>query len=219
MKKLIIFGVTEVAKLLHYYIQRDKSFEVVAFTLDSSYRQSDSFNNIPLVDFEEIEKVYSINDHEIFVAIGPSSMNKLRAKKLEEARAKGYKIATYISPNAICHSTVGENCLLADGVIINPFSKIGDNNFFWERAIVAHDSNVGNNCYFSPNSVISSYCHIGDNSFIGTGAVLKATVKIAEKSLVGASCYISKDTEVSGVYGVRSSEFFGSISEKVNISM
>lgn len=219
MKKLIIFGVTEVAKLLHFYIERDKAFNVVAFTLDSSYRKLDTFNDLPLVDFEGIEDKYSPEDHEVFVAIGPSSMNKLRATKLEEVRSKGYNIATYISSNAICHSDVGENCLLADGVIVNPFSKVGDNNFFWERAMVAHDSEIGDNCYFSPNSVVSSYCKVGNNSFIGTAAVLKATVKVAEKSLVGASCYISKDTEVSGVYGVRSSEFFGCISEKVNISM
>ena len=59
-------------------------------------------------------------------------MNNIREKKFFEAKAKGYKLASYISKNAIVNSKLGENCLVADGVIINPFSKIGSNNFFWE---------------------------------------------------------------------------------------
>ncbi|MCG8601524.1 MAG: hypothetical protein MI807_15380, partial [Verrucomicrobiales bacterium] len=133
-------------------------------------------------------------------------------------REKGYSIASYISPNAVCHSDLGDNCLVADNVVINPFSEIGEDNFFWEFSLICNDLKIGDHCYFSPRSVISSYSVVGDNSVIGTGSIIKAHVKISKRTLVGAKCYITKDTQEKSVYGERNSEFLGCVSDKVNVS-
>ena len=219
MKKLVIFGNTVVAELAHYYFTRDGDYEVIAFTVDRSYVNNEQFNGIPLMAFEDLEEKYDKNSFELFLAIGPNKMNSIRERKFIEAKSKGYSFASYISKNAIVHSELGENCLVADGVIINPFSTIGSNNFFWEQALICNYAEIKDHCYFSPKITVSSYCMIENNAVIGTNSVVKARVKVAHKSLVGASSYISKNTKKDGVYGVRNSEFLGAISGKIDISI
>lgn len=219
MKKLVIFGNTVVAELAHFYFSRDQEYEVVAFTVDRAYINSNKFCGLPIIAFEEIEANYSANDFEMFMAIGPNKMNDIRKSKFAEAKDKGYKLASYISKFATVHSDLGENCLVADGAIINPFSKIGSNNFFWEQALISNNSTIKDNCYFSPKVNISSYSLIEDNAVVGTGSIIKARVTVGKKSLIGAGCYISKNTKENSVYGERNSEFLGCISEKINISL
>jgi len=218
MKKLVIFGDTVVAKLAHFFFTRDSDCEVVAFSVDRNYLKVPTCCDLPVLPFEEIEDYHPPGEVSFFVAMGPSNINKSRQEKFQAVKAKGYSLATYVSPNSVCHSPLGENCLVADNAVINPFSKIGDNNFFWEFALVCNDLEIGNHCYFSPGSVISSYTTISDNSVIGTGAIVKARVNVARETLVGARCYITRNTKENGVYGERSSEFLGCISEKVNLS-
>jgi sugar O-acyltransferase (sialic acid O-acetyltransferase NeuD family) len=219
MKKLIIFGNTIVAELAKFYFTRDAEYEVVAFTVDRSYINNEELNGLPIIPFEELEEKYDNKNHEIFLAIGPNKMNNVREKKFFDVKAKGYKFASYISKYAIVNSKLGENCLVADGVIINPFSKIGSNNFFWEQSLISSYTKIKDNCYFAPKVTISSYCLVEDNSVFGIASVIKAKVKISKKTLIGANSYISKNTKENGVYGVRNSDFLGAISSKINISL
>lgn len=219
MKKLIIFGNTVVAELAQFYFTRDSEYEVVAFTVNRIYMDKEEFNGLPIIPFEDLEEKYDNKSYEIFLAIGPNKMNDIREKKFYDIKAKGYKFANYISKNAIVNSKLGENCLVADGVIINPFSKIGSNNFFWEQTLISSYNNIKDNCYFAPKVTISSYCLVENNSVFGIASVIKAKVKISKKTLIGANSYISKNTKENDVYGVRNSEFLGAISSKVNISL
>lgn len=219
MKKLIIFGDTVVAKLAHFYFMRDSDFEVVAFTVDRDYLANPEFCGLPVVEFESLSEAFSPDEYSLFIAMGPTAMNQIRAGKVSEAKSKGYSLASYISPHAVCHSNIGDNCLVADNAVINPFSKIGDNNFFWEFSLICNDLEIGDHCYFSPRSVISSYSKIEDSCVVGTGSIIKAHANLARGTLVGARCYITRDTEGNSVFGERNSEFLGCVSEKVNISL
>ncbi len=218
MKKLVIFGNTIVAQLADYYFRRDGQYEVAAFTVNESYKKSDNHWERPLVAFENILENYPPEKYELFIAIGPSAMNLHREQKVAEAKTMGYTLATYISRHAICHSPIGPNSLVADGVIINPFAQIGENNFFWEQALITNESTIRDHCYFSPKSVVSSFCEIKNNCVVGTSSVIKARVTLAERTLIGASCYIANDTEFKGVYGRKSTELLGCISDKIDIS-
>jgi acetyltransferase-like isoleucine patch superfamily enzyme len=218
-KPLIIFGNSIIAKLALYYFNRDSGFNIVALTVDEKYINGAQYLGYPIFPFEKIQDIYSPKDFEIFIAIGPNEMNSIREKKLHESLKKGYQVASYISPYSICHSLPGVNSFIADGVIINPFVKLGNNNFFWENSLISNESIIDDNCYFAPRSVVSSYCHVKSNSIVGTNSVLKAHIIIEYKTLVGAQCYISKNTTQFSVYGEKNSEFLGSMSEKINISL
>ena len=173
---------------------------------------------LQVLDFEHIEETHPPSDYDMFVAIGPSRMNALREQKFAEAKAKGYRLASYVSPRAACASPVGENTFVADMVVIGPFVTIGHNNYFYDGAICSNDSTIGNHCYLSPRSYVGTHCEVRDNSILGPGSVLKSGVIVARQTLVGASAYIARNTEEKGVYGERSSELYGCISDKLDIS-
>ena len=217
MKKLIIFGNSSMAKISHYYFSRDADYEVVAFTVDALYNKG-PMCGLEVFDFERIEETYPPSGHDLFVAIGPSRMNALREKKYLEAKGKGYRLASYVSPRAVCASAIGENTFVADMAVINPFVTIGHNNYFYEGSICSNDSTIGNHCYFSPRSYVGTFCEVRDNSILGAGSVLKSGVVVAKQTLIGASAYVSANTEERGVYGEKSSPLYGCISDKLDIS-
>lgn len=206
------------AKMIYYYYNRDFPSTVVAFTVDKKYITDDHFQGLPVVPFEEVENRYPTSEYEIFVAIGPSKMNDNRVKKVVEAREKGYTLAKYISPFAICGSEVGENTFVGDMAIINPFVEIGENNMFWEHVFIGNDCVIGNNCFISPKTIVSTFSRVEDNVVLGSGSIVKTSVKVAKKSLVGAASFVSDDTKENGVYGEKSSPLYGCISDKINIS-
>lgn len=217
MKKLVIFGNGIMAKIAHFYFCRDSQYEVVAFTVDKIYNSIDKFCTLQVVNFEEVESIYPPEHYEMFIAIGPSKMNSIRELKFIEAKKKGYVLATYISPHAICDSKVGENTFVCDMAIINPFVIVGHNILIWEYVRLGNDCIVGDHCYFSPRASISTLAEIEDNVILGTGSVVKTGVKVAKKSLVGATCYISSNTKENGVYGEKCSPLYGCISDKIEI--
>lgn len=218
MKKLIIFGNSPMAKIGHFYFSRDSDHEVAGFTVDAPYNNKGPMCGLEVFDFEHIEETHPPLAYELFVAIGPSRMNALRETKYLEAKAKGYRLASYLSPRSVCESPIGENTFVADMVVISPFVTIGDDNYFYDGVICSSEATIGNHCYFAPRAYVGSSCDVRDNSILGAGSVLKSGVVVAKQTLVGASTYISVDTQEKGVYGEKSSELYGCISDKLDIS-
>jgi len=155
MKKLVIFGNSAMARMCHFYFSRDADYEVVAFTVDAQYNTQGPMGGIEVLDFERLVETYPPSSCDLFVAIGPSRMNALREEKFLAAKGLGYRLASYVSPRAVCASAVGENCLVADMAVISPFVTIGHDNYFYEGAICSNDTTIGNHCYFSPRRRLS----------------------------------------------------------------
>ncbi len=218
MKKLIIFGNSSMARISHFYFSRDSGYEAVGFTVDAQYNNKGPMCGLEVFDFERIEETHPPGAHDLFVAIGPSRMNALRETKYLEAKAKGYRLASYVSPRAVCASAIGENTFVADMAVICPFVTIGHDNYFYDGVICSSEATIGNHCYFAPRSYVGSLCEVRDNSILGAGSVLKSGVVVAKQTLVGASAYVSADTLEKGVYGEKSSELYGCISDKLDIS-
>lgn len=218
MKKIIIFGSGIMAKIAHFYFCRDSHYDIVSFCTDRSYRVTNEFCGLPVVNFEDVEKSYPPDLYDMFIAVGPSKMNSIRELKFNEARKKGYKLATYKSPYSICDSAVGENTFIGDMAIIHPFVEVGENNLIWEYALLGNNCKIASHGYFSPRSTVSTFATVEDNVLLGTGSIIKTGVTVARKSLIGASCYISANTKENGVYGEKSSILYGCIGDKLDIS-
>ena len=70
--------------------------------------------NLPVISFEEIEKQYSPNEYYFHAAITYGKINELRANICNQAKKKGYKLASYISSKAF----VWRNVKLGEHVFI-----------------------------------------------------------------------------------------------------
>lgn len=218
MRQILIFGAGEMARLLHFYFSREESTKVVAFTVDKEYISEESFCGLDVVDFDDALARFPPHKYEVFVAIGPSKMNSIRQEKVLEVKRRGYNLASYISPSAVCESPLGPNSLVADFAVVNPFVKLGENNFIFESAVVSNESVVGNNCYISPRATVGTFSRVGDNSFLGTASVVNTRVRLGKFSLIGATCYISSNTEEHSVFGEKQSPYLGNISKKIDVS-
>lgn len=196
-KPIIIFGTGEIAGLAAFYFSHDGGRSVAACTVDRSYRKSDQFKGKPLVDFEEVEKVYPPSEYDLFVGTGYARMNALRRNKCEQARAKGYRLASYISPRAIVFPDLvhGDNCLILEGNIIQPAVRIGNNVTIWGGSHIGHNSVVEDDVFIASHVVVSGDVTIGRGSFFGVNASLRDHIRIGVENLVGAGVVLMSDTQ------------------------
>ena len=202
MEKVIIFGNGKTAELAHYYFTNDSQYEVIAFTVDSKYLESEIFCGLPVYNFENIENIFPVEDVFLFVAIAHSQMNKVREKKIKVAKRKGYRLASYISTQATIFNNVklGEHCFILENNTIQPFVELGDNNILWSGNHVGHHSKIGHNNFITSHVVVSGNTIIGDNCFIGVNSTLRDRIEIANETLIGAGSYISRNTDENSVY-------------------
>lgn len=201
MKNLVIFGAKDLAQLAKFYFEFDQSYRVVAFAVDRAFRQGDQFEGLPLVDFESVEKQFSPQNHEMFLPMTQKKMGKLREAKFLEAKQKGYRLASYVSPKTSIYNTlVGENCFIFEDNTIQPFAKIGNNVVLWSGNHIGHHSVVGDHVFVTSHVVISGHVTIDPYCFLGVNATVRDAVHVAEGTLVGMGTIISKNTVPYGVY-------------------
>ena len=126
-KKLIIFGTGQEAEVAYFYFTRDSDYDVAGFCVDKKYKESDSFCSLPVYEFENIERTHSPDSTDMFISIGFSRLNRNRRAKYDEAKAKGYRLATYISSRAamLNDGAVGDNCFILEDNTVQPFPGSG----------------------------------------------------------------------------------------------
>jgi len=202
MAKIVIFGIGDAASLAHYYFSHDASHEVAAFTVDAKYANTPRFLELPVVEFDKVSKLYPPSEYEMFVAVGYSHMNQVRAAKFFQAKDMGYNLATYISSRCtfLSEIAVGQNCFILENTIIQPFVHIGNNVTLWSGSHIGHHSVIEDHCFLAPRTAIAGRVHIGQYSFIGINATVRNGVTIGSSSLLGAGSIIMENTASNSVY-------------------
>jgi sugar O-acyltransferase (sialic acid O-acetyltransferase NeuD family) len=201
-EKIVLFGNTNYAQLLSYCFTHDSPYEVVAFTVDRKYMNQNECYGLPNVPFEDIEDIYPPDKFKMFIALGYSSINKLRTQKYIEAKQKGYSLVSYINSSASIWENlkIGDNCAIFESEIIHPFVTIGNNVTLHSGGLVAHHSKIGDHCFISAkvvicgNVTVEPYCYLGANSSIRDG------ITIAREGIIGMSAVVVKNTSERGVY-------------------
>jgi sugar O-acyltransferase (sialic acid O-acetyltransferase NeuD family) len=204
MKKLVIYGVSRASAQSYYDFTTDSHYELGAFTLEKSAIKEPTFFGLPVVPFEEVETIYPPSEYMMFVAVYFKRVNQTRMQKFEQAKAKGYELANFISSKAIVWPglKVSENVMIAEGAIVKPYTQIGMNTFILTGAVVSHDCVVGNHCYLAVRSVMLASAQVGDCSVIGGNATILNGVKVAKSNIISAGAVINSDTKDFEVYTV-----------------
>lgn len=204
MEKVVIFGAAAAAVRSYFYLTHDSPYQVVGFTVDQSYIQEERLCGLPVVPFEQVESIYPPGETKMFVSILASRVNKTRAEKYQQAKAKGYELIRYISSKAIAWPgmTVGENCFIGEGTICTPFPfpRIGNDVIIMAGVMIGHDVVIKDHCFIASRAVIlgavtvEPYCVLGANSTILDG------VTVARECVIGAGAVIHENTREKGVY-------------------
>jgi sugar O-acyltransferase (sialic acid O-acetyltransferase NeuD family) len=202
MKNLVIFGIGQIAEVIHYYFTQEGGRKIVAFSVDAAYRSADTLFGLPVVPFEELEANYPPDSHELFVAMSFRQVNKARESKVREAETKGYALASHISPRAMVWSRfrVNPNTIIMENNVIQPFVTIGKNVILWSGNHVGHHTSIADHCFIASHAVISGSVHIGEGTFVGVNATIRDNVRIGARNVLGAGTLILADTPDNAVF-------------------
>jgi len=219
MSKIIIFGTGSAARLAHYYFQQDSQHEVVAFTIDAHYIKDTTFQGLPIIPFEKVSEAYPPSEFKMFVAVGYSKMNSVRATKYHAAKELGYTLVSYISRKCtnLSDNLPGDNCFILENNTIQPFVKIGNNVTLWSGNHIGHDSVIKDHCFLTSHVVVSGNVTVEPFCFLGVNSTVVNAIHIAARTLIGAGAIISKDTEEDAVYVPKRAEIFHKKSSEINL--
>lgn len=202
MAKIVVFGTGQWAELAHFYLTHDSPHEVVGFSLDRDYIDSDSYKGLPVVPFDEVEKHFPPDQFKMFIPISFKRMNHARAEKYQNARDRGYELISYVSSKATTFPgfECGDNCFIFEDNTIQPFVKIGNNVIIWSGNHIGHHSVIKDHVMITSHVVISGCCTIEPYCFFGVNATVRDETIIARETLVGMAVTILKDTKEFEVY-------------------
>lgn len=210
-KNLLIFGTGDLARIAYEYFTKDSEYVVNGFVVDAEYIESEEFCGLPLIPFENIENFYPKHPEQchVYVAIVYGNLNRDRQKKCEEIKAKGYKLASYISPHAFVSSTatIGEHCFIFENNVIQSNVTIGNNVILWSSNHVGHDTQIEDHNFISSHVVISGHCRIGSNCFVGVNSTL------ANNTVLGEGSWVSHGSILSG--NIPANSFVKSVQSEV----
>jgi len=201
-KKLNIFGVGEFAELAHFYFSREGRYEVVAFVLDQEFLKQASFLGLPVLPFDEIQRVHSPEETEFFVALGYSKVNLTRKAKFEEIRSKGYRCASFIHPQTtyLSMERIGENTFIFEDNTIQPFVRIGNNVVIWSGNHLGHHCSIQDHVFITSHVVVSGGTVVGEQCFLGVNSTLRDHITVGERCVLGAGTLLLSDAAPDGVY-------------------
>lgn len=210
MTRIVIFGAGKIAEVVHGLLSEDPGYSVAGFTCDREFMTGTEKRGLPVVAFEEVETRFPPAAFAMIVAIGYHDINAIRADRCRQAREKGYRLASWISPRAHVPKScvVGTNCVVMDGASIQPEARLGEDVFIWSGAVVGHHATIGDHCWLASNCTVSSTAVVEPFCFVGVNAAIGHAITIGARSIIGAAAVITRSTAPDGVYIARDTERF-----------
>ena len=199
--KVVVFGTNDLAELAHYYLTNDSEYEVVAFTVNKDYLKEITFKELPVVPFEELEKIYPPSEYLFFAPMTGVKMNNLRKKIYLEGKSKGYEYISYVSSKATSfNNEIGENCFILENNTLQPFTKIGNNVVLWSGNHIGHHGIIEDHVFFTSHVVLSGHCHVKERAWFGVNSTIRDGLTIGEGCLIGMGSLVTKSTDDDGLY-------------------
>ena len=200
--KIIIFGTEKFASFAWFALSHDSPHEVVGFTVDGAYLVNNNLHGLPVVAFEQVERYFPPESIAMIAPLGARNLNKLRAEKHRSGKAKGYRFISYVSSKALTwlDLTIGENCMLNEASVVQPFAKLGDGVIVRPGATVSHHVQIADNCFIAAHACIGGTTKVGERCFLGLNSTIRDGITIAPRCFIAAGAVVTADTEENGIY-------------------
>jgi UDP-N-acetylglucosamine acyltransferase len=102
--------------------------------------------------------------------------------------------------------TIGEECLIREGVTMNPGTAggghetiVGSRCVFLANSHVAHDCRIGDSVILSNNVMLAGHCQIGDYAILSGGSAAHQFVRIGAHAFVGGLAGVENDIIPFGI--------------------
>lgn len=198
MDKIVIIGIGDVAITVKNFIERHHLFEVIAFSVNKEYVKESTYEGLPIIPFEELDK--HIDKDKVYTFVAASHFNymhRVKRKLYTMLKDNGYMVANLISPLATIVPGVKMGCgnWIHDYAYIDEDVNIGSNNVIRQYAYIAHWCCIGNHNFIGIKSMIAGKCVIGDQNFFGVSSTLFNRIHIGNKCIIGAGTVIKKNVK------------------------
>ena len=199
--EVVIYGNGQVAELAMTRFVTDSPYRVVGFTVDGAFIREALLHGLPVVPFEEAERHFPPDRVRMFVAVGPTQCNRIRAERFAQARARGYRFVGYISSRAFVarDAQLGENVSIGEGTIVHPFVRLGDNVHVGTASVISHHCALGDHSFLAVGCLLAGNVKVGARSFLGARATVRDHVTIGEASVVGTGVTVLRNVAPSSV--------------------
>jgi len=201
-KEIVIIGAGETAEIVHEYFAHDSPHTVVAFSVETEYRDSDKLRGLPVLPLEDLKEEYPPDLYSAFVAVSSTKLNRVRKRLYKKAKEMGYSFVSYVSSHAfVWHNVdIGENVFIFENNVIQHQCEIGDNVILWSGNHIGHQTEIQEGCFITSHVVISGFCDIGKNSFLGVNASIGDHISVGKDCVLGAGTVVHKDIDGGKVY-------------------
>ena len=198
---LVIFGSAEIAQLSRFYFDNDSNYRVIAYTVDDVYVDSETVDDLPLIPFSRVVKLYPPERYKMHVGLSYQKMNRLREEKYNQAKAAGYNLASYICTRSVFWPDlkIGDNCFILENQTIQPSVKIGSNVVLWSGNHIGHGTHIDDHTYIASHVVVSGHCRIGKRCFFGVNATVRDFCTIGNDCFVTMDASLVRDIEAESV--------------------
>lgn len=199
---LLLVGDGEFAEIAYEYFTYDSSYKVVAFAVEKQYIKKEKLYDLPIIPFEEIERLYPPGQYKVFVAINSTQLNRPRTRLYDEVKNKGYELVSYISSKAFVwrNVSVGENTFIFENNVVQHLVNIGNNVVIWSGNHIGHGSVIKDNCFISSHVVIAGGCEIGESCFLGVNSTFNDKIKVGKDCFISSGALVNKDTKAGMIY-------------------
>jgi sugar O-acyltransferase (sialic acid O-acetyltransferase NeuD family) len=200
--RLLIFGAGEYAEVAHYYFTHDAGRDVAALVVDDAYAAASRSSVAPIVAWSEALTAFPPANHDMFVAIGYSKLNRLRAEKAATVSQAGYALTSFLHSRAVVWQgfELQSNCLILEHNTLQPFTTVGPNVVLWSGNHIGHHSTVEHGCFISSHVVIAGGVRVGAESFVGINCTVREHITIGRRNVLGAGSLILENTPDDAVF-------------------
>ena len=193
MADIVVFGAGQIAEVAKVYLDAHSSDRIVGFTVDADYRKSDTFQGLPLVAWEELERHFPPGAVKVLGPLSYRRLNEFRRDRHLEGKARGYDFASFIHPDShVYASEIGENCFILEANVIQPFVRIGAGVMMWSGNHIGHHSVIGDYCFLSTHVGLGSGVRLGERCFLSGKVGVDSGIEIGAGCFLGGGAVIKK---------------------------
>lgn len=196
MQDIVLFGTGAMAEVIAVYLRAHSDYRIVGYTVDAYFRETDRYDRLPLVAWEELEAHFPPGEVLLLGPLTYRRMNTIRRDRYLEGKARGYGFARFIHPAShIYTDRIGENCLILEANVIQPFAEIGNNVIIWSANHIGHHVRIGDHCFIASQVGIAGHVTVGPECYLGGQVGIPHGLTLGHGCAVLNGAFLTKDLE------------------------
>ena len=204
MKKIIIFGTGDHARVIFSEIIQLKNFKVLGFSdkLSKKGKVIEIFKNKEYKNLGDLTHIKKYKNIYGIIGVGHNFLRKKIFKEIDSIFKKNIKWATIISKNSILNGnvSVGEGTVIISNSVVNSGTKFGKHCLINTSSSIDHHNSFGNFSSTGPGVVTGGNVKIGEMTHLSIGSTVKNNITIKSNALIGGSSFVNKDCDKNSVY-------------------